>query len=377
MTSYRVPFNRPYFGDEERFYALQALASEHVSGNGPFAGRCQEMLQNQLGAVKVFLTPSCTQALEMTSLLLSIAEGDEVIMPSFTFVSTANAFALRGARPVFCDIRDDTLNIDETRIEPLITSRTRAIVAVHYAGVSCEMDFILALAKRYGLPVVEDNAHGLFAKYKQRYLGTLGTFGAQSFHETKNFSCGEGGALIINDPQFVERAELIHEKGTNRKRFFQGLLDKYSWVDIGSGYLPSEITAGILLAQLEKEKDIQEKRRTIWNYYLRELGDWATSNGVRTPYVPHECEQAFHMFYLLAPSQDFRDRLIQHLRKLGILSVFHYVPLHTSPMGMSFGSPFRSLPVTESLSTLIIRLPFFTGLNVRDLEFVVSSVKKF
>jgi dTDP-4-amino-4,6-dideoxygalactose transaminase len=312
----------------------------------------------------------------MVALLLDIQPGDEIIVPSFTFVSTINAFVLWGARPVFVDIRPDTLNLNETLIEGLITRRTKAIVVVHYAGVGCEMDTILEIATRYGIAVVEDNAHGLFGTYKGQYLGTFGCLATQSFHETKNFTCGEGGALLINDPQYVERAEIIREKGTNRSRFFRGQVDKYTWVDVGSSYLPSDLLAAFLCAQLEKRDEIQAKRRRIWERYDERLRDWATMNGVRLPLVPAHCEQPYHMFYLILPSLEERQRLIAHLEARGILAVFHYLPLHLSPMGQRWGYQPGDCPVTEWVSDRLLRLPFYNDLAEQEQECVVQTISE-
>ncbi|WP_363324747.1 dTDP-4-amino-4,6-dideoxygalactose transaminase, partial [uncultured Anaerolinea sp.] len=294
-----IPFNRLTVVGNELIYLQEAIESGHVSGDGTFTRRCHAYLEQTLEVPKVLLTTSCTHALEMSALLLEIQPGDEVIVPDFTFVSTVNAFVLRGAKPVFVDIRPDTLNLDESLLEAKITSKTKAIIPVHYAGVGCEMDSIMEIANRYSIAVVEDNAHGLFGKYKGKYLGTFGQLATQSFHETKNFSCGEGGALLINDPRFIERAEILREKGTNRSRFFRGQVDKYSWVDIGSSYLPSDMLAGFLLGQLEARESIQSRRKEIWETYYQELQSWAGRNQVRLPIVPETCEQAYHMFYLL------------------------------------------------------------------------------
>jgi len=298
-------------------------------------------------------------------------------VPSFTFVSTVNAFVVHGGRPVFADIRPDTLNMDESQLERLITSRTKAIVPVHYAGVGCEMDAILEIARRHGVAVIEDNAHGLFGRYKRKYLGTFGCMATQSFHETKNFTCGEGGALLVNDPRYVERAEIIREKGTNRSRFFRGEIDKYTWVDVGSSYLPSDILAAFLYAQLEARDSIQAKRRRIWEYYAERLKDWAEDNSVRLPVVPERCEQPFHMFYLLMPSLSQRQGLIEHLKERGILAVFHYQPLHLSDMGLRYGGKPGQCPVTESVSDRLLRLPFYNGLTEDDQVRVVDAIKEF
>src|SRR6202790_401320 len=293
--SYRIPFNRPCLAGNEYKYIAQAIANGHASGDGPYTRECHELLEKELGVPRVLLTTSCTHALEMAALLLDCGPEDEVIVPSFTFVSTANAFALRGARLVFADIRPDTLNLDESRLESLITPRTKAIVVVHYAGVSCEMDTILAVASRHGVRVVEDNAHGLFSRYKGKYRGKFGCLATQSFHETKNFTCGEGGALIINDAELMERALVIREKGTNRSRFFRGEIDKYTWVDLGSSYLPSDLLAAFLYAQLEARDRIQAKRREIWNTYFNELAGWADENGARLPVVTSHCVHPSHL----------------------------------------------------------------------------------
>jgi dTDP-4-amino-4,6-dideoxygalactose transaminase len=332
-SPYSIPFNRPTIVGKELYYISQTIHSGYSAGDGEFTKKCHRLLEQVLGAPKVLLTTSCTHALEMAALLLDIQPGDEVIIPSFTFVSTVNAFVLRGAKPVFIDIRPDTLNMDESQLEELITPRTRAIAPVHYAGVGCEMDEICAIAAKHQIPIVEDNAHGLFGKYRGKNLGTFGAFATQSFHETKNVTCGEGGALIINDPGYIERAEIIREKGTNRSRFFRGQVDKYTWVDVGSSYLPSDILAAFLYAQLEAREEIQAKRRKIWEYYYDNLATWAGENVVRLPVVPAYCDQSYHMFYILLPSLEYRQALIEHLKSRGILSVFHYLPLHLSDMG--------------------------------------------
>ncbi|HZY44771.1 MAG TPA: dTDP-4-amino-4,6-dideoxygalactose transaminase [Anaerolineae bacterium] len=375
--SYRIPFNRPVFDGTEQPYIQHAMASGHMSGDGVFTKQCHELLETALGVPKVLLTTSCTHALEMSALLLDIQPGDEVIVPSFTFVSTVNAFVLRGARPVFADIRSDTLNLEETKIEALITSRTRAILVVHYAGVGCEMDAIMQIADRHHVPVIEDNAHGLFGKYRGKYLGTFGVMATQSFHETKNFTCGEGGAILINDPAYIERAEIIREKGTNRSRFFRGQVDQYTWVDIGSSYLPSEVLAAILYAQLQAREKIQAKRQHIWEYYDQHLQRWADDHDVRRPIVPAHCEQPYHMYYLLLPSLDRRQALIAHLKERGILSVFHYLPLNLSIMGQRFGGKAGDCPVTEKLSDRLLRLPFYNSLTDADLAEVVETVGSF
>jgi dTDP-4-amino-4,6-dideoxygalactose transaminase len=377
MTEIKVDFNRPVILGRELEYIQQAIDNGHISGDGPFTKKCHAFLEQQLGVLKALLTTSCTHALEMAAILLDIQPGDEVIIPDFTFVSTVNAFVLRGARPVFVDIRPDTLNLDESRLEEAITPRTRAIVPVHYAGVGCEMDSIMEIADRHHLAVVEDNAHGLFGKYRGKYLGTFGSMASQSFHETKNFTSGEGGALLLNDPVLMERAEIIREKGTNRSRFFRGQVDKYTWVDIGSSYLPSDILAAFLLAQFEQREKIQLHRRQVWEMYYIGLKDWAESHAVQLPYVPDHCEQSYHMFYLLLPTLELRQRLITYLREGGIYSVFHYLPLHLSDMGQSFGGKIEDCPVTERVSDQLIRLPFHNALTSSEQEQVIDLLQQF
>ena len=372
----RIPFNRPGLIGTEFDYVRAAAASGHFSGDGAFTRRCQHVLEDVLGVPKVMLTTSCTHALEMSALLLDIQPGDEVIVPAFTFVTTINAFVLRGATPVFSDIRPDTLNLDEARLDELITPRTKAIVPVHYAGVGCEMDRITEIAERHGVAVVEDNAHGLFGKYRGRYLGTFGALATQSFHETKSFNCGEGGALLVNDERYTERAEIVRQKGTDRSRFYRGEVDKYTWVDIGSSYLPSDILAAFLFAQLEARSRILAARREIWDRYGSELREWAASRGVALPVVPEHCDQAYHMFYLLMPSLEARQQLIRHLGERGILAVFHYPPLHLSKMGRAAGGRDGDCPVTESVSDRLVRLPFFNDLSGADQMEVVEAVRK-
>lgn len=372
-----IPFNQPFAVGKEFEYIRQAIKNVHTCGDGPFTKKCHTLLEQTLGVSKALLTTSCTHALEMAALLLNLQPGDEVIFPSFTFVSTVNAFVLRGVYPVFCDIRPDTLNLDENKLEKLITPRTKVIVPVHYAGIGCEMDAIMELAGQYGIEVVEDNAHGLFGKYKGKYLGTFGCLATQSFHETKNFNCGEGGALVINDPQYIERAEVIREKGTNRSSFYRGQVDKYTWVDIGSSYLPSDMLAAYLYAQLEVQEQIQAKRQEIWEYYHKHLQDWAEKHGIRFPIVPDHCEQAFHMFYLLMPSLEKRQALIAHLKAQNIISAFHYLPLHLSEMGQKFGGKEGDCPVTEDVSDRLVRLPFYNDLTEADLARVVAAICEF
>ena len=372
-----IPFNRPTETGNEMAYMAQSMQSGRISGDGLFTKKCHQLIEESLGVHKALLTTSCTHALEMAALLLKIQPGDEVIVPSFTFVSTINAFVLRGARPVFSDIRPDTLNLDERKLEALITPRTKAIVPVHYGGVGCEMDQIGALADHHGIAVVEDNAHGLYARYKGRYLGTFGVMATQSFHETKNFTCGEGGALLINDTRYSEAAEIIREKGTNRSRFFRGQVDKYTWVDVGSSYLPSDMLAAYLYAQLEARQPIQHKRQRLWESYAQWLRPWADQYGVQLPFVPAHCDQAYHLFYLLMPSLEVRTAFINYLKAQGIQSVFHYLPLHTSQMGQAFGWQPGDCPVTETVSDRLVRLPFYTDMTMADLEQVVDAIVGF
>jgi dTDP-4-amino-4,6-dideoxygalactose transaminase len=372
----RIPFNRPTHTPLVDEYVAQALHSGHLSGDGDFTRRCQDLLGSLLGSSTVLLTTSGTHALDLMALLLDIEPGDEVIVPSFTFSSTINAFVLRGATPVFVDIRRDTLNMDEDRLEDLITPRTRAIVPVHYAGVACEMDAILATAHERAIPVLEDNAHGLFGQYRGQALGTFGVMAAQSFHETKNFSCGEGGALVLNDPAYVERAEIIREKGTNRRNFFRGLIDKYTWVDLGSSFLPSDLLAAMLLAQLEDREWVRERRGAVWNRYAEALAGWARRNRVQMPTVPEHCQTPYHLFHMLMPSVQARDALIRHLRANGILAVFHYQPLHLSPYGQRL-QPFADCPVTQDISERLIRLPFYTNMEESDVHDVIETVSGF
>ena len=374
---YRIPFNRVRTEGSEHRYIQQALAEGQISGDGTFVQKCEDLLEQLFKIPRVLLTTSGTHALEMCALLLDLKPGDEVRLPYFTFVSTANAFVLRGARPVFADIRADTLNLDESRLERLITRRTKAIVPVHYAGVGCEMDRILQFAGRAGVPVVEDNAHGLFARTGGKPLGTFGALAAHSFHGTKNLTCGEGGALFINDPKYLERAEIIRDKGTNRRRFVRGEVDRYTWVDLGSSYAPSGILAAFLYAQIEVRDKIRASRKRVWERYQSRLRDWAAERGVGLPFVPDRCEQSFHMFYLILPSQRQRDALMDHLRARGILSVFHYVPLHRSEMGRRSGGPAADCPVTDRVSERLLRLPFYNGLSEEDQEEVIKGVLGF
>lgn len=372
-----VLFNRPCCVGAEFEYMRQAISYMHISGDGHFTKKCQALLGEALGIPQVLLTTSCTHALEMAALLVDIRSGDEVIVPSFTFVSTVNAFVMRGARPVFADIRCDTLNMDETQLEQLITPHTKAILPVHYAGVGCDMDVILEIARRHKIPVIEDNAHGLFGKYKGKYLGTFGCLAAQSFHETKNFTCGEGGALLINDHRYIERAEVIREKGTDRSRYFRGQVDKYTWVDLGSSYVLADLLAAFLFAQLEAREEIQSNRQKVWQYYHDHLRGWAQQAGVQLPLVPDACEQPNHMFYLLMPSLQARQSLLDHLKARRINAVFHYLPLHLSEMGRRFGGKMGDCPVTEDVSDRLVRLPFYNGLTQEDQARVIAALAEF
>lgn len=372
-----IPFNRPPIARTTLHKVGQAFQRHHISGNGRFGQDCEKVLARLLGAPRVLLTTSCTHALEMSALLLRLKAGDEVIVPAFTFVSTANAYALRGAKPVFADIRPDTLNLDETRLAAAITPRTRAIVVVHYAGVGCEMDAISALARRHRLPVIEDNAHGLFGRYRGRPLGSLGDLATLSFHETKNITCGEGGALVLNRERLAGLAEIIREKGTDRSRFLQGLVDKYTWQSLGSSYVISDLLAAALLAQLEERRRIQRQRQALWTRYHRELRTWAQAAGVRQPVVPPHCTQAYHMYYLLLPTARARRGFAEHLKKRRIQAVFHYVPLHCSPMGRHFGGRQGQCPVTEAVSESLIRLPFYTDMTAAEQSRVLEAAAGF
>lgn len=369
-----IPFNQVFSTGKELQYIGEAIASGHLSGDGLFTRRCHELLEHQLSVPRALLTTSCTDALEMAALLLEIQPGDEVIIPSFAFVSIANAFALRGARIIFADIRPDTMNLDERALPSLITERTRAIVALHYAGVGCEMDPITGLADANGIAIVEDNAHGLFGTYRGKLLGTFGKFATLSFHETKNFTSGEGGCLLVNERSAIERAEVIREKGTNRSRFFRGEIDKYSWIDLGSSYLPSELVAAFLLAQLESRDSIQQSRKILWHAYYEGLQAWAAEIGATLPFVPDHCGQSYHMFHLLTPRADIRQRFIEHLRKKGIHAVFHYLPLHESQMGRRSGRSQSGCPVSIDISDRLVRLPFFTGLTADAQAQVIDAV---
>jgi dTDP-4-amino-4,6-dideoxygalactose transaminase len=372
-----VPFNRSALSGDELAYLHDSIERGHISGNGVYTRRCEELLSGLLEGARVLLTTSCTHALEMAALLLEVGPGDEVIVPSFTFVSTANAFALRGARIVFADIRPDTLNLDERCLPSLLSPRTKVIVPVHYGGVACDMDAILALSAKSGVAVVEDNAHGLFGSYRGRPLGTLGVTSALSFHATKNITCGEGGALVLNDPALAERAEILREKGTDRSRFFRGEVDRYTWLDVGSSYVLSDMLAAVLLAQLERRDSIQAARYRVWRAYYDGLGDWTRRRDVQLPQVPADRNSSYHVFHLLMPSADERRDLIKHLRDHGVQAVFHYLPLHISPMGQSFGGRPGDCPVAEAVSDRIVRLPLFATMTDREQARVVAAVRSF
>lgn len=377
FQGYDIPFNRPCFEGDELRYITEAIESGSIAGDGAFTRRCHTLLEELLGVERALLTPSCTHALELAAILLDLAPGDEVILPSFTFVSTANAFVIEGARPIFADIRPDTLNLDETALEPLINEYTRAVVPVHYGGVACEMNALHDLAARNALEIVEDNAHGLFGRYHDRWLGTFGGMATLSFHETKNFTCGEGGALLVSDPDLWQRAEIVREKGTDRSRFFRGEVDKYTWVDIGSSYLPSDVQAAFLFAQLQARDGIQRRRERIWRRYDAALADWARANGVTRPTIPPGCDPAWHLYYLLLPTPDSRDRFIAHMKERRILAVFHYLPLHLSPMGRAFGGREGQCPVVEDTSARLVRLPFFNDMREDEQARVIDAATAF
>lgn len=373
----KIPFNKPSVTQASRYALEQVMSSEQMSGDGPYTKNCHEWFETKLSITKPLMTTSCTHALEMSAILAEIQPNDEVIMPSYTFVSTANAFVLRGAIPVFIDIRPDTMNMDEKRIEDAITEKTRAIVPVHYAGVGCEMDTILALADKYSLLVIEDAAQGVLARYKGQWLGAIGHMGCYSFHETKNFHCGEGGLLCLNDSQFFDRAEIIREKGTNRKQFFRGQVDKYSWVDVGSSYLPSELNAAFLYGQLQDSQQIMQDRMTSWQHYYENFKPLMVSGNLELPHIPNECEHNAHMFYFKCESLDVRNKLINHLKEQGIMAVFHYVPLHTSHAGLKFGRFHGEDLYTTRESERLVRLPLYYGMEATELQTVVKAVFSF
>jgi dTDP-4-amino-4,6-dideoxygalactose transaminase len=372
-TDRHVPFNRPYVVGTEFNHIRAAIDSGHLSGNGSFGRRCGEWLERETGAVKALMTPSCTAALEMSALLLDLRAGDEVIMPSFTFVTTASAYAMRGAVPVFVDVREDTLNIDPDRVEAAITPRTKAIVVVHYAGVGAEMERIMAIARAHGLAVVEDAAQAIHARLHGVPLGGIGQLGTLSFHETKNVHCGEGGALLVNDPVLVERAEILQEKGTDRARFFRGQVDKYTWIDVGSSYLLSEINAAFLWAQLEHAEQLIARRLEIWHRYEAAFADLDAQGVLRLPRVPAGAEHNAHLFHLVLPSLELRERFIAELKDSDVHAVFHYVPLHSSPAGRAVGRPHGPLEVTDRVSERLVRLPLWVGMTDGDVDHVIEA----
>jgi dTDP-4-amino-4,6-dideoxygalactose transaminase len=372
-----TPFNKPSTDALELEYIQKALEEAQLSGDGNWTKKCHQWLRDHTGCLDALLTHSCTAALEMSSMLADFEEGDEFIVPSYTFVSSANAFVLRGGIPVFVDIRADTLNIDETKIEEAITKRTKAIVVVHYAGVACEMDTILEIAKKHNLYVIEDAAQGLGAKYKGKHLGTIGELGCYSFHATKNIISGEGGALLINSAEFIERAKIIREKGTNRSKFLRGEVDKYTWVDIGSSYLPSEVTAAFLLAQFEKSETITQKRLDIWNQYHENLKDLEEKGFLTRPIIPNDCEHNAHMYYVILPSEPMRNKLSAFLKDHQVHSVAHYVPLHSSPAGQKFGRIAGSMKHTDDLSGRMLRLPLWFGLETNQLHAITEQIENF
>ena len=374
---FKIPFNRADIGKHDIELLSESISAGHISGNGPFTKRAEEQITKTLGNERTLLTTSCTHALEMSALLLGLKPGDEVIVPAFTFVSTASAFMLYGAKPVFVDVRQDTLNIDLDQAEAAITPRTRAICVVHYGGVACEMDRLTKLAKDNNLILIEDNAHGLFAKYRGKYLGTFGALATQSFHETKNITCGEGGALVVNDASLAERAEILREKGTDRTKFLRGQVDKYTWVDVGSSWVISDLLAAILFGQLSRADEIYTQRMNIWNRYHNELQTWAAKHDVTLPTVPEGCEHTGHVYHLRFQHGVQRDKFIEHLKQLGIYAVFHYQPLHLSTVGRTLGGQDGQFPVTESAGDCLVRLPLFNSLTSDEQTYIIESVKVF
>ena len=373
-----IPFNKPPFTGNEEKYILESIKSNKISGDGPFTKKCTDWFENKLDCKKVLLTTSCTHALEMAAILLDIKEGDEVIMPSYTFVSTANAFVLRGAKIVFVDIRPDTMNIDERKIEDAITDKTKVIVPVHYAGVACEMDMIMDLAQKYSIFVVEDAAQGMMSTYKKKPLGTIGHLGTYSFHETKNYtSAGEGGLLIINDDRFIQRAEIIREKGTNRSQFFRGMVDKYTWVDIGSSYLMNDVSAAYLWGNLEKADEINQNRLISWQKYYDELKELEVEGLIELPKIPDRCLHNAHMFYFKVKNIEERSELIEYLKQKDILAVFHYIPLHSSPAGLEFGRFDGEDKFTTLESERLIRLPLYYNIELKFLDNIIKQIKEF
>ena len=372
-----INFNEPIYVENGMTYIRKAIENKKICGDGEYTKKCNAWMEEKTGSKKVMLTTSCTHATELAAILADIKEGDEVIMPSYTFVSTADAFVLRGAKAVFVDIRPDTMNIDENLIEDAITDRTRAIVPVHYAGVSCEMDKIMESAKKHNLYVIEDAAQGIMAEYKGQALGTIGDYGCYSFHETKNYSMGEGGALLIRDPEDIERAEIVREKGTNRSKFFRGQIDKYTWMDAGSSYLPSELNAAYLWAQLEKAQEIYDDRMKTWNRYYEALKELEEAGKIEMPVIPEDCVHNAHMFYIKARDLEERQKLIGYLKENGIISVFHYIPLHTAPAGMKYGEFRGEDKYTTTESERLLRLPMYYGLEAENVDYIAEKVKAF
>ena len=373
----KINFNVPPYIDTAMDYIAECVRNQKICGDGPYTKKCNEWIEKKTGTAKCLLATSCTHATELAAILCDIKPGDEVIMPSYTFVSTANAFVLRGAVPVFVDIRPDTMNIDEMKIEDAITDKTKVIAPVHYAGVGCEMDTIMDIAKRHNLKVVEDAAQGVMATYKGKALGAIGDFGAYSFHETKNYSSGEGGAILIKNPEDAERAEIIREKGTNRAKFFRGQIDKYTWVDMGSSYLPSDMNAAYLYSQLEVADKINEDRRASWDHYYERLTSLANDEKISLPYVPEECVHNAHMFYIKCKAIDERQALIKHLAANDILAVFHYIPLHTAPAGKTLGRFHGTDEFTTRESERLLRLPMFYGLKPEQVDLICDKITEF
>ena len=374
---YKIPFNKPCIVGKELEYIKMAIEKVKLSGNGEFTKKCDSFIEKKFGIKKALLTTSGTDALEMACILLDLKQDDEVILPSYTFVSSVNAILLRGAKPVFVDIRLDTLNIDENKIEEKITEKTKAIMIVDYAGIGCEMDKIRKIADKYNLYIIEDAAQGVNAKYKNKYLGSFGEIAAYSFHETKNYIAGEGGAVLINNEKFIERAEIIWEKGTNRQKFFRGEIDKYTWVDIGSSFLPSELNAAYLWAQFEHLDMIQNKRKELFEYYYNGLKELEEKNILNLPIIPDECSSNYHIFYLMLKDEKTRNSLMDYLRSKGILAVFHYIPLHLSPMGKKLGYKKGDFPITEDLSNRLLRLPMFYSLTKAEQDYIVRKIKDY
>ncbi len=377
MSESIIPFNKPFIAGKELYYIAQAVTYGNIAGDGYFTQECSRFLETKFGIRKALLTPSCTAALEMAAMLCDLKPGDEVILPSFTFVSTASSVVRVGAKPVFVDIRPDTLNLDESLVEEAITKNTKAIFPVHYAGVGCEMDRLMTIANQYGLKVVEDAAQGVHAYYNKKALGSIGHLGTYSFHETKNYISGEGGALCINDPELIERSEIIRDKGTNRQKFYRGEVDKYTWVDHGSSYVPSEIVSAFLFGQLEMMETISIRRENIYSNYLQALKPLAEKGYLQLPFLPEDCVSNYHMFYILLPDGKTRDRLMYYLKEQGITAVFHYVPLHSSPMGKKVGRTYGNLENTDNISSRLLRLPFFYEITDQQQDFIQSHIHQF